>query len=89
QQQQQQLGDGAAAGEKKGGKAGGRKKGGEGDGEDGKTRLTDCEIAPNFVVEAGTEAKGEKLMAFDTEDLSEEDEGGEGEDGGEGSEMEM
>ncbi|KAI6816462.1 hypothetical protein KC342_g15457, partial [Hortaea werneckii] len=65
-------------------------KGGDGgDGEEGKTRLTDCEIAPNFVVEAGTEAKGEKLMAFDTEDLSEEGEGGEGEDGGEGSEMEM
>ncbi|KAI7617941.1 hypothetical protein KC319_g19214, partial [Hortaea werneckii] len=85
---QQQQGD-VVAGEKKGGKGGGRKKGGEGDGaEDGKTRLTDCEIAPNFVVEAGTEAKGEKLMAFDTEDLSEEDEE-EGEDGGEGSEMEM
>ncbi|RMZ12074.1 hypothetical protein D0862_02777 [Hortaea werneckii] len=89
QQQQQQQGD-MAAGEKKAGKAGGKKKGGEGDGEDGKTRLTDCEIAPNFVVEAGTEAKGEKLMAFDTDDLSQEDEDeGEGEEAGEGSEMEM
>ncbi|KAI7302586.1 hypothetical protein KC315_g16061, partial [Hortaea werneckii] len=59
-------------------------------GLDGKTRLTDCEIAPNFVVEAGTEAKGEKLMAFDTEDLSEEEEDeGEDEEGAEGSEMEM
>ncbi|OTA31159.1 hypothetical protein BTJ68_08548 [Hortaea werneckii EXF-2000] len=89
QQQQQQQQVEVVAGEKKGGRAGGKKKGGEGDGaEEGKTRLTDCEIAPNFVVEAGTEAKGEKLMAFDTEDLSEEDDE-EGEDGGEGSEMEM
>jgi len=38
--------------------------------EDGdKTRLTDCEIAPGFVVEAGTEAKGEKFMGFDTDDI--------------------
>ncbi|CAK4029604.1 related to eukaryotic translation initiation factor subunit eIF2B-gamma [Lecanosticta acicola] len=39
------------------------------DDEDDRTRLTDCEVAPNFHVEAGTEAKGEKMMAFDTEDL--------------------
>lgn len=37
------------------------------DGEDDRTKLTDCEVAPGFVVEAGTVCKGEKLMAFDTE----------------------
>lgn len=42
-----------------------KKKGG--DDEDERTRLTECEIAPGFVVEAGTVSKGEKLMAFDTE----------------------
>lgn len=31
--------------------------------EDEKTKLTECEVAPNFVVKAGTEAKGEKMMA--------------------------
>lgn len=54
--------DGAA-----GAKAKGKKKVAPGDEEDDRTKLTDCEVAPNFVVEAGTEAKGEKLMAFDTE----------------------
>lgn len=34
-----------------------------------RTRLTECEVAPNFVVEAGTEAKGEKMKPFNTEDL--------------------
>lgn len=29
------------------------------------TRLVDCEVAPGFVVEGGTEAKGEKFMAFE------------------------
>nr|POE63552.1 putative translation initiation factor eif-2b subunit gamma [Quercus suber] len=52
-------------------KKGKRKKGDEGDEE--RTKLTDCEVAPHFVVEAGTEAKGEKLMAFDTEDLEDLD----------------
>lgn len=54
-------------------------------GAEGGTRLTECEVAPGFVVEARTEAKGEKLMGFDTED-------GEGldgdEDGGEDDETE-
>ncbi|KAK3687009.1 Translation initiation factor eIF-2B subunit gamma [Vermiconidia calcicola] len=48
------------------------------DNEDERTKLTDCEVAPNYVVEAGTEAKGEKLMGFDTE--GGEDLGMEGED---------
>lgn len=46
--------------------------------EDEKTKLTDCEVAPNFVVERGTEAKGEKMMTFDTE---EDEEGLDDEDG--------
>lgn len=52
--------DGAAAAKPK------KKRGGAEDDEE-RTKLTDCEVAPNFVVEAGTESKGEKLMAFDTE----------------------
>lgn len=46
--------------------------------DEDRTRLTDCEVAPSFHVEAGTEAKGEKMMAFDTDDLDdfEDDEGG-------------
>ncbi|KAF2481027.1 eukaryotic translation initiation factor-like protein subunit eIF2B-gamma [Neohortaea acidophila] len=49
-------------------------KGAAGDGDDDdKTRLTDCEVAPNFVVEAGTEAKGEKFMGFDTGDMGLDD----------------
>lgn len=52
-----------------------RKKGGED--EDDRTKLTECEVAPSFVVDAGTVAKGEKMMAFDTEDF-EDGEGGEG-----------
>jgi translation initiation factor eIF-2B subunit gamma len=31
--------------------------------EEDRTKLTECEVAPNFVVAAGTEAKGEKMMA--------------------------
>ncbi|KAK4546194.1 hypothetical protein LTR36_002331 [Oleoguttula mirabilis] len=60
----------AAAGDKKGKK---KKGGAADDGEEERTRLTDCEVAPNYVVEAGTEAKGEKLMAFDTEGVVDED----------------
>lgn len=43
------------------GKGKGKKKGD--DEEDERTRLTECEVAPNFVVKNGTEAKGEKMMA--------------------------
>ena len=54
------------------------------DDDDERTKLTDCEIAPNFVVEAGVEAKGEKFMGFDTDELDEdldgEDEFAENED---------
>lgn len=48
--------------------------------EEERTKLTECEVAPMFVVEAGTEAKGEKFMAFDDAgdfDEEEDDEGGE------------
>ena len=45
------------------------------DNEEERTKLTDCEVAPNFVVEAGTEAKGEKLMVFETDDLDGIDDG--------------
>ena len=49
---------------------------GDGDGDaEARTKLTDCEIAPSFVVEAGTEARGEKLMGFDTTSADETDEG--------------
>ncbi len=64
--------DAAAEAEK-----GGRKKKGADD-DDDKTRLTDCEIAPGFVVESGTEAKGEKMMV-DIEE-GEEDFAGDDED---------
>ncbi|KAK5110838.1 hypothetical protein LTR62_005549 [Meristemomyces frigidus] len=47
--------------------------------EDEKTRLTDCEVAPYFVVGRGTEAKGETLKGFadddDDDDVDDEDEG--------------
>ena len=47
------------------------------DGEDDRTKLTECEVAPGFVVEAGTVSKGEKLMAFDTEgDFDDDDDDG-------------
>ena len=54
-----------------GGKKGKGKTKSKDDEDDERTKLTDCEIAPGFVVEAGTEAKGEKLMGFDTEEGSE------------------
>jgi len=61
-----------------------KKKGGDGEGEDDRTKLTECEVAPGFVVEAGTVSKGEKLMAFDTEgdfdDDDDDDEDGEDDD---------
>lgn len=46
------------------------------DDEEDRTRLTECEVAPHFVVDAGTEAKGEQLMAFggDMDDMDDEDE---------------
>ena len=51
-----------------------KKKGGADNEEEERTKLTDCEVAPKFIVEGGTEAKGEKLMAFDTEgDMDEEE----------------
>ena len=57
-------------------KAEGKKKGGD---DDERTRLTECEVAPGFVVESGTQGKGEKLMSFDTEegmgDFDKDDEG--------------
>ena len=61
----------AGAAQAEGGGKGKKKKAAAGD-EDERTKLTDCEVAPNFVVEAGTEAKGEKLMIFDTEDMDDE-----------------
>lgn len=74
--------DGQDAGEGAGtSKAGKRKKGGDDDGDD-RTKLTDCEIAPNYVVEAGTVAKEEKMMGFDTDgDLDEDIDGGANEEG--------
>ena len=57
-----------------------KKKAADADGEDDRTKLTECEVAPGFVVEAGTVSKGEKLMAFNTEgdfdDDDDEDEDG-------------
>ena len=53
---------GGVEGEKK--KAKGKGKAVE-DEEEERTKLTECEVAPKFVIEAGTEAKGEKFMAFD------------------------
>lgn len=52
------------------------------DDDEDRTRLTDCEVAPHFVVEAGTEAKGEQLMAFggDMDDMDDEDEEDDDED---------
>jgi translation initiation factor eIF-2B subunit gamma len=44
--------------------------------EEEKTRLVECEVAPNFVVKAGTEAKGEKMMA-ELEGMDDDDEGDE------------
>ncbi|KAK5134315.1 hypothetical protein LTR08_006744 [Meristemomyces frigidus] len=74
-----EAGDAGAAGARKGRKGGGG-------GEEGGTKLTDCEVAPGFVVEAGTEARGEKFMGFDTE--GDDGVGGEGDDDDEEEEEE-
>ncbi|KAF2767424.1 hypothetical protein EJ03DRAFT_329199 [Teratosphaeria nubilosa] len=66
---------GAAEGEKP------KKKNRQQDDEEERTRLTECEVAPGYVVEWGYEGKGEKMMAFDTEgdldDFEDEEGGGE------------
>jgi translation initiation factor eIF-2B subunit gamma len=59
----------AADGEKKKGKK-------KAEDEDDKTSLKDCEVAPHFVVEAGTEAKGEKMTAFEMVSTEDEDDQG-------------
>jgi translation initiation factor eIF-2B subunit gamma len=53
-----------------------KKKPAKDDDDEDRTKLTECEVAPNFVVQAGTEAKGEKMMAelAGMEGESEEDE---------------
>jgi translation initiation factor eIF-2B subunit gamma len=72
------AGEGLAEGA---GKGKGRKKAADDDEE--RTKLTDCEVAPNFVVEAGTEAKGEKMMGFHTDNLDgESDDSPEGQNDG-------
>lgn len=58
---------------------GAKKKKKSGDEEEERTKLTDCEVAPSFVVEAGTVAKGDKFMGFGEEELEgefDEDDGG-------------
>jgi len=50
------------------------------DEEEERTKLTECEVAPKFVVEAGTEAKGEKFMSFDDAESLDEMDDGEAED---------
>lgn len=77
--------EGAAEGEKPAKQK--KKKGGDGEGEDDRTKLTECEVAPGYVVEAGTVAKGEKLMAFDTDDFDDEDGGFDEEESGDGMEV--
>ena len=57
--------------------------------EEERTKLTDCEVAPQFVVEAGTEAKGEKFMAFDDAGGFGDDEDEDEEVGADGEEMEV
>jgi translation initiation factor eIF-2B subunit gamma len=57
-----------------------KKKGGDAEGEDDRTKLTECEVAPGYVVEAGTVSKGEKLMAFDTEGDFDDDDDDEDDD---------
>ncbi|KAK3623408.1 Translation initiation factor eIF-2B subunit gamma [Elasticomyces elasticus] len=85
------AGDGVGDGAK--GKGKGKKRAED---EEERTKLTDCEVAPFFVVEAGTESKGETLKGFDEEgSLDEEDgEDGEGEEGeglddGDGEEIDV
>lgn len=78
----------ASGGGEGGGEGEGKKKG-KGrnqDDEEERTKLTDCEVAPKFVVEAGTEAKGEKFMAFD--DDGDFGDGSDG-DGDDADEMEL
>ena len=78
--------EGAAEGEKPAKQK--KKKGGDGEGEDDRTKLTECEVAPGYVVEAGTVSKGEKLMAFDTEgDMDDFDNDDDDQDDGEGMEL--
>lgn len=68
------------------GKGKGKQRTKRGDEDADKTRLTDCEVAPGFVVEAGTQAKGEKMMAFDTDqDMNELDGTAEEDDGDDGA----
>ncbi|KAK5681438.1 Translation initiation factor eIF-2B subunit gamma [Elasticomyces elasticus] len=77
-------GEGEAKGKGKGKK--------RGEDEEERTKLTDCEVAPFFVVEAGTESKGETLKGFDEEgSLEDEGEGEEGEgfDDGDGEGIDM
>lgn len=58
--------------------------------DDNKTTLQDCEVAPHFVVEAGTDAKREKMTAFEMVSTEDEGEGeGEGEDEDENEDEEM
>lgn len=66
-----------------GGKGKGKKRKEEAEAEE-KTKLTDCEVANYFVVESGTEAKGEMLRGFEGVDDGEDEDAaeGEGEDGG-------
>jgi translation initiation factor eIF-2B subunit gamma len=80
------VGEGGEKGEKAAAKPK-KKKGGDAEGEDDRTKLTECEVAPGFVVEAGTVSKGEKLMAFDTEgDFDDDDDEDEEDDGDDDSE---
>jgi translation initiation factor eIF-2B subunit gamma len=57
-----------------------KKKGADAEGEDDRTKLTECEVAPGYVVEAGTVSKGDKLMAFDTEGDFDDDDDDEDDD---------
>lgn len=69
----------AGKGKEAEGKGKGKKK--DIDDDDEKTKLTECEVAPNFVVKAGTEAKGEKMMA-ELEGMDDDEDDDEGEDDG-------
>ncbi|KAK4951241.1 Translation initiation factor eIF-2B subunit gamma [Elasticomyces elasticus] len=73
------VGDGGAGGDGDGAKGKGKGKKRAED-EEERTKLTDCEVAPFFVVEAGTESKGETLKGFDEEGSLDEGEDGKGED---------
>ncbi|OQO13066.1 hypothetical protein B0A48_02530 [Cryoendolithus antarcticus] len=58
----------------------GKGKAKQGDGDEGKTRLVECEVAPGFIVESGTQGKGEKYMAFEGGDGMEGFDDGNGDD---------